>query len=225
MEKERSSVKSNILSALGIVAIVLLSLILISNLTLIIKGTVNSDTPPALFGRTPLVVLSGSMTGEREDSFSEGALIFVKSADTDSLQAGDVIAFYDPSSSNNSIVTHRIDEVTEVDGEKAFYTKGDNNNDRDMLPVKASRVIGVYTFHLNGVGKFALFLQQPLGMLLFIGVPVLAFIIYDLVRRGLSAKKKDEKTAELEAEIERLRALSADTSASKEETSEKEIKH
>jgi len=211
MEKTKKSQKAKILSVLGIVAIVILSLILILNLVIMIKGIVNPDVPPSILGRTPLVVLSGSMRGDNEDSFNEGALIFVKETDAENLKAGDVIAFFDPKSNKNSITTHRIVEVTEKDGELAFYTKGDANNTQDDVPVKASKIIGVYTSHMEGIGNFAMFLQKPIGMLLFIGVPVIAFIVYDLVRRQLASKTKKKETQELEAEIERLRALANQT--------------
>lgn len=207
MEKTQKTTTAKILSVLGIVAIVILSLILILNLVIMIKGIANPDVPPSIFGSTPLVVLSGSMSGENEDSFNEGALIFVKKVDAESLKKGDVIAFYDPKSTKNSITTHRIVDVTEVNGETAFYTKGDANNTQDDVPVPASKVIGVHTSHMEGIGNFAMFLQEPIGMLLFIGVPVLSFIVYDMVRRQLAAKTKNQQTQELEAEIERLRAL------------------
>ena len=43
-------------------------------------------------------------------------------------------------------------------------------------------------------------------MLVFIGVPVIAFIAYDIIRRKLQADKKQDKTRALEEELERLRA-------------------
>jgi signal peptidase len=222
MEKKKKSIGSRVLTVLSITLIVILSLILVANLTLIIKGAVNDDKAPSLFGVTPLVVLSGSMEGDNADSFDAGALIFVVDTDVEKLNEGDVIAFFDPASTKKAIVTHRIVEITTVDGELAFYTKGDNNNAKDDVPVKASNVIGEYSFHLNGVGNFALFLQRPLGMLLFIGIPVIGFIVYDIIRRKKSSKQKDKKTEELEAEIARLRALSNQSSeeAPVEQTSE-----
>ena len=68
---------------------------------------------------------------------------------------------------------------------------------------------------LSSLGDFALFLQTPLGMVIFVGVPLFGFVIYDVIRRQKLAKKENEKTAELEAEIERLKKL-----AKKEDESE-----
>ena len=49
-----------------------------------------------------------------------------------------------------------------------------------------------------------------MGMVLFIGVPLLAFIIYDIIRRQRTANNEKSKQSELEAELERLRALAGE---------------
>ena len=199
--------KSKVISVASIVVIVVLAIILLANLTIIVKGTINPEEPPSLFGITPLVVLTGSMDGDEDDSFGEGSLILVTDAEAAELNKGDIIAFFDPASKKNAITTHRIEEVISDDEGIRFKTKGDANNTGDELPVDSSKVIGKYIFHVEGIGNFAMFLQKPIGMLLFIGLPVLAFLIYEFLRRSIAADKQNTKTAELEAEIERLRAL------------------
>ena len=54
-----------------------------------------------------------------------------------------------------------------------------------------------------------MFLQTPLGMAVFIGIPVCAFIIYDIIRRQRQAKKGNDETEELKKELERLKAEKA----------------
>ena len=176
-------------------------------MAIIIKGAVNPDEPPSIFGVTPLVVLTGSMKGDRKDSFSEGSLIFVRDTDTEDLREGDVITFHDPASKKGAITTHRINEVLQNGDTISFKTQGDANNSEDDLAVPAESVIGKYWFHMEGMGSFAMFLQGPVGMLVFIGIPALVFLVYELLRRRLNADEQNSKTAELEAEIERLRAL------------------
>lgn len=191
---------------IGAIFCAALSLLLVCNLTLILKGAVNPDSPPSVFGVTPLVVLSGSMSGEREGHIETGDLVLVRGADPNALAVGDVIAFR----SEGTTVTHRITAVSEAeDGSPLFTTKGDANNAEDTEPVAARDVVGVYLLRVPGLGDFALFLREPLGMLLFIGVPLFAFLIYDILRRQRSARREDARTAELEAELSRLRELSA----------------
>ena len=201
-------VKKTALTVGGIAVIVLLSLILILNLSIILQGAINPEEPPSLFGITPLVVLSGSMEGEAEGCFSTGSLVFSKDVDTAALQVGDVISFHDPASKENAITTHRILEIHEqADGSRRFVTKGDSNNGADKTAVADTAVVGKYAFHIGAVGNLILFMQTPVGMLIFIGLPVLAFVLYTVLSRQRQRAGGDKKTAELEAELERLRKL------------------
>lgn len=164
---------------IGAVLCIIFAFILVCNLTIIVKGVVNPDVPPSVFGVTPMVVQSGSMSGNAEGHLEVGDLIFTVKPDTDKLKVGDVISFMDGS----IVVTHRIIEVTIGEGgEKMFVTKGDANNVADPA-IGASAVVGVYKSRIPKLGDFAMFLQKPLGMLIFIGIPVCAFIIYDIFRR------------------------------------------
>lgn len=205
-EKKKSSGLHIVMSILGALLCVVFGFMLVCNLTIIIKGTMNPERPPAIFGTTPMVVRSGSMSGTAPDHIEVGDLIFVGKADVDALKVGDVITFMEEDS--NIVVTHRIIEVTtDENGERAFITKGDANNIKDLSPVTADRVVGIFQSRIPKVGDFAMFLQTPMGMILFIGVPVLAFIIYDIIRRQRYANKDRKKTEEMEAELEKLRAM------------------
>ncbi len=208
---EKASPLHKVLSIIGWVLCVIFGFMLICNLTIIIKGTLYPDMPPSVFGKTPMAVLSGSMSGTAEDHIEVGDLIFIDKIEPEELEAGDVIAYMDGS----MVVTHRIMEVqTAGDGSIQWITKGDANNTEDTDPVNESQLVGIFTARIPKVGDFAMFLQEPLGMILFIGVPLLAFIIYDIIRRQHYAHKENSKTAELEAELERLRALAGEKESS-----------
>lgn len=193
------------------VVIVLLLPILVVNLTLIIKGSVNRDVPPDVFGIAPMAVTSDSMNGERDDGFKEGALIFVKILDDEEkseLEEGDIVTFR----ASESFVTHRIVSVFRDESGNAvsYVTQGDANAATDgAIPVES--VIGKCVGSVDGLGGFAMFMQTPAGVAVFIGIPVLIYIVYDVTRivlhnRRVKAEKNDE-LREKEGEIERLRAL------------------
>ena len=207
--KEKQPEKSSkLVSAIALVLCLIFGVMLVCNMTIIIKGSLHPERPPSVLGITPMVVLSGSMSGDAPDHIEVGDLIFVGPVeDPNTLQTGDVIAFMD----GTVVVTHRIIEVQHTDaGEPLFYTKGDANNTADRLPVTAEQLVGIYQNRIPKVGDFALFLKEPLGMILFIGVPLLVFIMYDVWRRRKFDKKETERTAELEAELERLRKLAGE---------------
>lgn len=189
-------------SVIGIIVCLLLSVSLACNLTIIIKGTLQPEKPPSVLGITPMVVLSGSMSGEQEGHLEVGDLIFVTPAQPEELEVGDVIAFM----SGQATVTHRITAISAgEDGQLQFTTKGDANHATDTLPVAEDQLVGRYWFRIPKAGDFALFLQQPVGMLLFIGVPLVAFLGYDVFRRQRMTNQQQKKARELEEELARLK--------------------
>ena len=199
MKKNAGSV---ILTVVGTVLCAVFSFLLVCNVIIIVKGTLRPETPPTVLGVAPMVVLSGSMSGTAEDHIEVGDLIFTTTPDLDSLQVGDVVAFMD----DEVVVTHRIVDITaDKSGKKQFVTKGDANNTEDPA-IYPESVIGVYRGRIPKLGDFALFLQKPLGMAMFIGVPVCAFVIGDVIRRRKQAQHSDEETARLREELERLKA-------------------
>lgn len=208
IEKEQQEQENKLLSVVGLILCIIFGFMLICNLTIIIKGTLYPEKPPSVLGITPMVVLSGSMSGDAPDHIEVGDLIFVGKAEASQLEAGDVIAFMD----GKVVVTHRIVEVQSGDNGIEFITKGDANNAIDQTPVTEDKLVGIYKARLPKVGDFAMFLQTPLGMLLFIGVPLLSFIIYDIIRRQQYANKEKQRSAELQEELERLRKLAGEKS-------------
>lgn len=169
------------------VIMIVLSVILIPvlaiNLTLIIKGNTNDSVPPDVFAIAPLAVTSPSMNGGREDSFDEGALIFVRILDEEekqSLAQGDIVTFR---ATDGAYVTHRIVSLNydESGALTSVITRGDANAATDGT-IPLSGVVGICTGSVAGLGGFAMFLQTPVGILVFIGIPVLIFIAYDVTR-------------------------------------------
>ena len=190
-----------VLFAIGGVLCALLLVILACNLTIIIKGTLHPDKPPTVFGVAPMVVLSGSMSGSAEDHIEVGDLIFCTRPDVEALREGDIVSFMD----DKIVVTHRIVKIEEQNGQKLFTTKGDANNTEDP-PISSDQIIGKYAGRIPRLGDFAIFLQKPLGMAVFIGIPVCAFIIYAIIRRQRQARKGSDETQKLKEELERLKA-------------------
>ena len=221
-------VRNAITIAVTVILIVLLFPLLCINLTLIIKGSLNPDTPPDIFGTAPLAVTTDAMAGEEEGCFSDGALIFVKLLDADekeTLKEGDVITFR----SEELFVTYRITEV--VRGEDgsvhSFRAIGDRDAKEGVnvpLTVSPENVIGVVTGSVAGLGGFAMFLQTPVGVLVFVGIPVVAYLIYDISRIALSNKRakaaQGEKIREKDEEIARLRAMVGEAPEAAEEPDE-----
>lgn len=192
----------SLLTLIGVVLCVLLLPILIINVTLIVKSYTDKDAVPSIGGIFPMIVLTDSMYPE----IQSGDLIICRQTGTDTIVEGDVITFYDPAGDGKSIVTHRVIEVTEEDGELAFRTRGDANNTEDRLAVKASDVVGVYWKRIPGAGSIAMFMQTTLGLVVCVILPLLLLIGVDLIRSRRSEKAHRQDTEALMRELEELRA-------------------
>ena len=173
----KNKISKRILFIVGAVLCCIFAIILACNLTIIIKGVVNPKVPSSVFGVTPMVVQSGSMSGNAEDHIEVGDLIFTVKPDKDKLKAGDIISYMD----GNIAVTHRIIEVqTDADGKRSFVTKGDANNTEDPA-VSEDTVFGLYKGRIPGLGDFAMFLHSK-------ACPLSTISLWCFGRKSLQAK-------------------------------------
>jgi len=213
--KKQKKVLKILASGIAILLCIILIPILVMNLTIIVKSYLNPDEVPDFLGIKPFIVVTGSMEG----TIDGGDFIVTKVVDPAALEVGDIISY----SIDGSVITHRITEKTEVDGQPAFITKGDANNTEDQEPVTFDQVESIYLFRIAGMGTLAMFMQTPVGMLVFIGIPLCCFILYDLIRRRIQAKTNSKKDNETQAELESLRAqLDEQENASAEDTEDNE---
>ena len=215
------------LDILGIILTVVFLPIIIINMTLVIKGMLKPEEVPMIFNRAPLIVISDSMTIDKNagtGEFNKNDLIIIKKVDPTTLEKGDVITY---KGKDGDIITHRItDLITDkVDGQEvpAFETKGDYSPGYDFYPVKYDQVIGEYQFRLPRLGGIAMFLQTPAGVIVILLIPVLIVFAVDFFIKRKQQQSSNSKNAELEAEIARLKALQAQQET-KEENTEEETK-
>ncbi len=200
--KKQSSVRTagqKAMSVFGVILCIILIPMLIANVTIIVKSFMFPDKVPSFLGFKPFIDLSDSMY----PAIKAGDLVIVRETDPNSLVKGDIIAFRE----GKSVITHRIIDVRVVNGVRQFITKGDNNNTEDRLPVLGNAVEGRMVMDIPKLGNTALFMQTPVGMVLFIALPLLLFIVYDFIRRKLYDRPKVKSVDDLEAEIRRMRQM------------------
>ena len=85
---------------------------------------------PVLWGKRPLVVISGSM----EPILKVGGILYYEKINLDDFKKDDILVYQ----LNEHIVSHRIVNINEY----GFETKGDNNNSNDSYIVDKNNVIG-----------------------------------------------------------------------------------
>ena len=193
-----------------ITTVILIFSVCVMIFTVISVNTVGKDAD--FLGYKPYIVLSDSM----KDTFAVGDLSVSAQADPETLEPGDIITFTSIDPSNyGSVVTHKIREITEYEGEPAFVTYGTTTGVDDSYPVPFDNVIGEYKFRLPKMGYFFEFLTTPAGYVTVILIPFLVLIalqgakFFRLVRqyRAEQQAELDAKRAEAAAELEEARKM------------------
>lgn len=205
--EDKKSLSGKVLSALGVIACIVLTPLLLLNVYLIIQGfTTDSSQLPNIGGYFPLMVKSGSMS----DYIEVGDLIICQTTDNaESLNVDDVVTFWD-GEPGGSLVTHRIIEVTEdEEGKLAYRTKGDANNTVDAAVVYPESIVGVYKSRIPYLGNVALFMQTIPGLIVCVFAPLALFVVYDIIRRRRIDNNAKKEKAELLAELEKLKRQSS----------------
>ena len=206
MPKEKTSTPHKILNVVGAILCVILVPILVINVTLIAKSFFNKEEVPSIGGMLPLIVLTDSMVPE----INSGDLIICNTAEAEDIKEDDIISFFDPAGNGTSVVTHRVVEIVEKNGEIFFRTRGDNNNTEDKELVPAENLVGVYKMRIAGAGHVAMFMQSTTGLIICVVLPIILLVGYDVIRRRIYEKNKKDDTAALLAELEALRAEKAE---------------
>jgi signal peptidase I len=132
-----------------------------------------------LFGLRSYTVLTGSMVPR----IPVLSMVFVKPQH--SYQIGEIITF----NRGDITVTHRIHAIHNDE----FVTKGDANKIADPDLVPQSQIIGEDVLIVPYIGKFTEFLKSVPGFIIFIALPILVFIGFEL----MNIKKEIERQTEI----------------------------
>jgi signal peptidase len=124
---------------------------------------------PVFFGFRALVVRSGSM----EPAISTGSLVVVHRVPAESIAVGQVISFV-TLEGTGQVITHRVQAVSQADGEMAVETKGDANTGSEKWSIGASGVVGRVVLHIPYLGYALAYLGGRTARLLLVVTPALA---------------------------------------------------
>ena len=148
-----------------------------------IKKFIFKEDIPSIFGIKNFIVISGSM----EPAIEVGDIVFIQK--TDDIRENDIIAF----KYKNSVITHRVKEVVDNNGNKAYLTKGDANSQVDDEMVLKKDVYGKSVFVLKKVGNIVLFFRTPVGLM-----AITILFLISIAISTINFKKKVDKDDEYE---------------------------
>ena len=96
------------------------------------------------------------------------------------------------------IVTHRIKDVLydSTTGKYSYRTKGDANNTEDFALAEDYNVIGEVIFKIPKLGYVQEILASKGGLIIFIFIPCMAVLSYDIVKliKNICKKKKKKSS-------------------------------
>jgi signal peptidase I len=111
----------------------------------VLTGTICLSFGAQLSGREALVIRGGSM----QPAIPLGAIVIVERVDPAAVRVGDVISVR---GDNEVVYTHRVTSIGELDGQRAFQTRGDANATPEPTAVPASNVIGRVVLMVPALG-------------------------------------------------------------------------
>lgn len=188
-KRSKGGLCHRILTVIGIVICGFILPILVLNLLLLAKSIFAPGEVPRFLGLSPMIVVTNSM----DPTISAGDMVIVRRTDPALVTEGDVISFYNPQNiEKKGVITHRVIGIAEqADGTRVFTTKGDANNTPDPIAVPEDRLVGVYRESIPYLGKIALFMKTPGGMLLCVVLPLCLLMLYDTIMRRIAEKQEE----------------------------------
>jgi signal peptidase len=157
-------------------------------LVLLVAAVIGVLIAPHITGWRYGILRSGSMS----PAMPTGAAIVVAPVGASDVRPGDVIT-YRSAANGGLLITHRVFELTTDQGQLAFVTKGDANENPDNTPVTADRLVGKVIFHVAAIGKLSQQLRTKAAFFLLIALPTILIIGLEL--KELAAGVKDLREA------------------------------
>lgn len=167
----------------NVVILLIIVPILIYNITLIIKYIQNPNKTPDFFGFKTYEIVSRSM----EHTINKNDIIVVKKVDKNEINENDIISF----DNGNEIITHRIVDIENINGQTLYTTKGDNNRFVDDEKISFEQIEGKYVFKLSKLGYLMNFLKNRYFLIILFIILIFCFIHIINVKKRI--KNREEK--------------------------------
>ena len=167
----------------NVVILLIIVPILIYNITIIIKYIQNPKETPDFLGFKTYEIVSRSM----EDTINKNDIIVVKKVDKNEINENDIISF----DNGNEIITHRIVDIENINGQTLYTTKGDNNRFADDEKISFEQIEGKYVFKLSKLGYLMNFLKNRYFLIILFIILIFCFIHIINVKKRI--KNREEK--------------------------------
>ena len=144
--------------------------IILYDLLLIIQTVVNPDITPNILGVKTFNIVSGSM----EPEISVDDIVVVRNMPKEEINKNDIITF----KIDGEVITHRIIEIEEYEGNLTYTTKGDSNEVTDIEKIEYNQIEGKYIGKIPKAGKILNFLKNKVVFAFIILILIISFLVF-----------------------------------------------
>jgi len=142
------------------------------------------DTPSFYIYKAYLI-----STESMEPELKKGDAIIIKKVSEDQLRVNDVVTF----KINGEIITHRIVRIDDVNSEKFYITKGDNNNVEDSDELRFSDIEGKQIIKIPHLGNIVAGLKNGIVIILVVLIALIMYLNRIEMKEKSEARREKKK--------------------------------
>lgn len=159
--------------------------IILYNVVLLYMSYIDKFDTPSFYIYKAYLISTESM----EPELKKGDAIIIKKVSEDQLRVNDVVTF----KINGEIITHRIVRIDDVNSEKFYITKGDNNNVEDSDELRFSDIEGKQIIKIPHLGNIVAGLKNGIVIILVVLIALIMYLNRIEMKEKSEARREKKK--------------------------------
>ncbi len=159
--------------------------IILYNVVLLYMSYIDKFDTPSFYIYKAYLISTESM----EPELKKGDAIIIKKVAEDQLRVNDIITF----KINGEIITHRIVRIDDVNSEKFYITKGDNNNVEDSDELRFSDIEGKQIIKIPHLGNIVAGLKNGIVIILVVLIALIMYLNRIEMKEKSEARREKKK--------------------------------
>lgn len=159
--------------------------IILYNVVLLYMSYIDKFDTPSFYIYKAYLISTESM----EPELKKGDAIIIKKVAEDQLRVNDIVTF----KINGEIITHRIVRIDEVNFEKFYITKGDNNNVEDSDELRFSDIEGKQIIKIPHLGNIVAGLKNGIVIILVVLIALIMYLNRIEMKEKSEARREKKK--------------------------------
>lgn len=159
--------------------------IILYNVVLLYMSYIDKFDTPSFYIYKAYLISTESM----EPELKKGDAIIIKKVSEDQLRVNDIITF----KINGEIITHRIVRIDDVNSEKFYITKGDNNNVEDSDELRFSDIEGKQIIKIPHLGNIVAGLKNGIVIILVVLIALIMYLNRIEMKEKSEARREKKK--------------------------------